>query len=400
MRILLFTPITVQVEAAKRLGHHVTSVWHRYQEKNFFDPIIADVRRLSDEFIEGDLYQESEWLDRLAELFERHPDTVFIPGVPDDFLSPFLKFAERIGRLPNPRTAYEPFRDKSALRRLLASDPELSVFHLHIKRFADLRETLAHLEGVHILKPATSTGSKDIFRIDTPESAAIALARWENAPEPLNLVLEEYLDGTQFSVETVSYEGVHHILGITEKFPVEAPHYVENGGIFPAQISLDDEREIRGTIVKFLDLAGFRNGPTHIEVIRTPNGVKIVESNVRLGGLIPFLIEGAHGVNTNEFLTELFTGAVSEYHPAKHDVSVLGILNFGSGRSPREIVGMEDVRALPYLVKMNIWAPMKKLLRAPTNNEERHGYAVVYGQSLSSALARLAHIKTALQPRF
>lgn len=399
MRILLFTPITIQVEAAKRLGFHVTSVWHRYGGQSFFDQIISDVRKISDTFIEGDLFGENEWLDRVIDIYREHPETILIPGVPDDFLEPFLRAAEKIGRLPNPFPVYDIFKSKATLRKVLHGDEVLRVGYKKITSYAMLERELYSLCHKSVLKPSVSSGSKDIFLIETAEDIRNALQRWKAVSDPPEMVLEDFLDGHQFSVEVISREGQHEILGVTSKFSVEPPYYVENGGVFPALISSPLYSEIVDITCRFLDKVGFKNGPTHTEVMATRNGVKIIESNMRMGGLIPFLIQGAHGIDANEFLIEFMTGRVSEYVPQKGDRAVLGILNFGTGGRLISVDGQDEVRDLPYLVKMNIWARVGEVLREPSCNEQRHGYVVVSGSSLEEALLRLDAARARLKPR-
>jgi S-sulfo-L-cysteine synthase (3-phospho-L-serine-dependent) len=398
MRLILFTPITIQVEAAKRLGFHVTSVWHRYREPGFFDKIIQDVKRLSDEFIEGDLYSESTWLTQVKAICTEFPETLLIPGVPEEFLTVFLNTAQALDQLPNSLATYEFFRNKIALRDLLSTNNKLNVSHHSIQSFSALAMALKDVSSPRILKPAVSSGSKNISRIASKSEAAAALLKWQDANEPLGLVLEDLLDGPQFSVEAVSKNGMHAVLGITEKFPVLPPYYVENGGVFPAQISAELAQEIRSVTLEFLNIAGFRNGATHTELIATPKGVKIVESNARMGGLVPFLIQGAHGIDVSEFVVEYLSGIRKNYLPVNNQVAVLGILSFREGKILHEVNGLEEVRALGCVIKINVWAKNGEILRSPVCNEQRHGYVVVSGVDYQDARKNLKLVQKSIKP--
>ncbi len=398
MRIVLFTPITIQVEAAKRLGYHVTSVWHRFEGPNFFEAIIQDVKRLSDEFIQDDLLSGSGWIDRLKAIFNRYPETILIPGVPDEFLPAFLKTASELNRLPNPLSTYEFFKSKLQLRHLLQDDPELGVRYTSVETKADFVALMQNPLPPSILKPACSSGSKNISFIESADDLRSVYEKWSESPEPFGLVLEECFEGPQFSVEAISKDGRHAILGITEKFPVLPPTYIENGGVFPAQISEELAGEIISTVTRFLNRAGFQNGATHTEVIATSSGVKIVESNARVGGLIPFLIEGAHGVDVNEFYLEYLAGKRDTYRPYKNGVAILGIVKFESGRILEAIENLDEIKQHPYVIKMNIWARMGQKLPRPLNNEQRHGYIVVWGCDADQARRRLDFIFQKLQP--
>lgn len=394
MRLLLFAPIPIQIEAAKRRGYHVTSLWQQYPGANPYAHILADVRQLSDTYIEGDLLGGEDWIASVARVFDAYPETVLIPGPPDEFLPAFLKLAETVGRLPHSRATYEPFRSKVALRDLLARDTRLALVYRAIRSGEDLKASRS--AGIHILKPACSSGSKNVAKLESDADWDAAIAHWGDGP--LDLVLEEHLDGPQFSVEIVSREGRHEVLGVTEKNTVHPPHYIENGGVFPAPRTLSETTAITEAALRFLDLAKFRNGPTHTEVILTARGPKIVESNARLGGLIPFLIRGAHDRDAYAFIFDYLAGREDAYRPRANRVAALGIFEFEAGRTLNGYAGLETLNADPHVVKFNTWAPLGVPLVKPRHNEQRHGYVVVVGDTADQARARVHEANETIAP--
>ena len=93
------------------------------------------------------------------------------------------------------------------------------------------------------------------------------------------ILIEEFLDGSEFSIESVTINRQTTIIGITRKIVSPLPQSIEIGHDFPASLSAQDETEIRRLVEKSLDILGVDYAVTHTEVKFTKNGPKIVEAN-------------------------------------------------------------------------------------------------------------------------
>lgn len=56
-------------------------------------------------------------------------------------------------------------------------------------------------------------------------------------------IIEEYIEGAEYSVETISYQGTHTLLAITKKYTTGNPHYIEVGHLEPAAPESGERRE-------------------------------------------------------------------------------------------------------------------------------------------------------------
>ena len=50
------------------------------------------------------------------------------------------------------------------------------------------------------------------------------------------VLVEEYVTGTEYSVEYISYQGEHHFLAMTLKRTTGAPYFIETGHLEPAPV--------------------------------------------------------------------------------------------------------------------------------------------------------------------
>lgn len=87
-----------------------------------------------------------------------------------------------------------------------------------------------------IVKPVDRSGSRGVNRVDNREelNQAINLAIKESFCG--QVIAEEYINGQEYSMEMISYQGEHYFLAITEKFTTGAPNFVETMHLQPGRI--------------------------------------------------------------------------------------------------------------------------------------------------------------------
>jgi len=151
-----------------------------------------------------------------------------------------------------------------------------------------------------IMKPVAGQSSIGIARLDNDSDLERAL-RWvgDDYVES-GVIVEEFLEGQEFSVEAISSGDRHHVAGLTMKYknPV---NFVEIGHVVPAPV----DTAVHDTIVRYaqevLTALGFHDTTSHTEIILTNAGPRIVETHTRLGGdHIIDLVNHACGIDLYE----------------------------------------------------------------------------------------------------
>ena len=146
-------------------------------------------------------------------------------------------------------------------------------------------EKLSDMEYPLIVKPTDRSGSRAITKIYKKEELEEAISKAiENSFEK-KAIVEEYIEGNEFSAEGITYNGEHKFLTITRKATTGAPHFIETGHIESAGLSKDMEEKVYKELTKALTALGITNSATHSEFKITPNGdVRIIEIGARMGG--------------------------------------------------------------------------------------------------------------------
>ena len=136
-----------------------------------------------------------------------------------------------------------------------------------------------------IVKPTDRSGSRGVLKIEHPKQLKDAVARSQTESFSGEAIVEEFIQGREVSVESISWEGKHYILAITDKVTTAEPYYVELEHHQPTIFDLNIQEKIRIETRKALTAVGVRYGAGHSEFIITDtNEVYAVEVGARMGG--------------------------------------------------------------------------------------------------------------------
>lgn len=136
-----------------------------------------------------------------------------------------------------------------------------------------------------IVKPADRSGSRGIAKLESSEGFDEAVGRAKRESFSGAVLVEEFFQGSEFSVEYISWKGEHHFLSITEKFTSGAPMFVEKGHLEPARVDASTEAGIKHVVEHALDGLGIEYGASHSEVKVNADGeIAIIEIGSRMGG--------------------------------------------------------------------------------------------------------------------
>lgn len=136
-----------------------------------------------------------------------------------------------------------------------------------------------------IVKPTDRSGSRAITRVEEPEELDQAIRQAIEQSFEKKAIVESYIEGREYSMESISYQGKHTCLAITKKFTTGAPHYIETGHMQPAPLEKELEEECIRQIQKALDALEIQNGASHAEFrIDRQGNVRIIEIGSRMGG--------------------------------------------------------------------------------------------------------------------
>ncbi|MGH9039035.1 MAG: ATP-grasp domain-containing protein [Acidimicrobiia bacterium] len=251
-----------------------------------------------------------------------------------------------------------------------------------------------------VCKPADGTGSRGV-RLCSDLDAVAAHARRllshrrdERGAASLPWILvEEYVDGPEFSVETLAGE----VVGETVKHVGPLPHFVETGHDFPAHgPGLADVAATASRAVKTL---GLDWGAAHTEVRMSATGPVVMEVNPRLaGGQIPVLINHATGLDLIAAMVDQATGSKPQLPPpGPGHASIRFLVAPAAGRLVA-VDGRAEARRVPGVVDVAVTARPGDVVGGTGSFLDRMGWVITAGPERVAVRAAAEQALALLRP--
>lgn len=323
-------------------------------------------------------------------------------------LMPAARVADALGIADNPLSTVEILLDKWRMRRHLNSLGISTVAAAVGETEEDLREFIAANGLPVLLKPICEGGSIGVFAIRDESLLASTIEHFGTVASridrrdlagPLDrFLMEEFLDGPEISVETLSFDGRHVLVGVTDKV-ASSDRFVETGHSSPSRHPGALLREVELLVMTFLDAVGLRHGPAHTEVKLTSRGPKIVESHNRIGGdRINELTEIAYGVDMDRYALGARLGLIEPLQQSPRPVAGAAIrfLTPSPGRVTA-ITGVEEIVDDPALVELDISVKPGADVPSLAWNEDRVGHVLARGKTADEAIANCERLMSAIR---
>jgi biotin carboxylase len=155
-----------------------------------------------------------------------------------------------------------------------------------------------------VVKPLSSASTDNVYICRTPGDVSRAARTILAADNVFGLpnteaLVQSYLPGTEYIVDTVSADGQRFVCGVWE---YEKQILPSGKNIYDRDVLLAPDTapvpELIGYVDTVLDALNIRHGPAHAEVIRTDDGPALVELGARLNGnMNPAFHDACLGVN-------------------------------------------------------------------------------------------------------
>lgn len=238
-----------------------------------------------------------------------------------------------------------------------------------------------------IVKPADDSGSNGVLMCQNQDEVKNQVARLlkvtnniRGQPTVQTVLIEEYVEGSEYSVEMLTHNGKSLCIGITEKETVGFPHFIESRHMFPAPLDKAKREELEKVVRRALEAVGFENGPSHTEVKWTENGCKVIEINARLaGGMIPQAIQLATGINLLQEQIRIAVGQTPKITGSKKGCAGVKFLVAEREGVLSEINGIAFVRQMEGIHCVEITSDSFKRIQPPENSYHRLGFFIAHG---------------------
>ena len=239
-----------------------------------------------------------------------------------------------------------------------------------------------------ITKPTDNSGSRGVMLVNSAEELRVALEYSSQNGRGGDVMVEEYMQGPEVSVEIMADGGRIHVLQITDKLTTGAPHFVEMGHSQPSRLPEDTQAAIRDLATRAVQSVGIENGPAHVEIIVTKDGPKMVELGARMGGdcITSHLVPLSTGIDMVGSTIRCALGLPMELKPSLQKGSAIRFLSAPSGLI-REISGADEAREIPGVQEVTLTKHIGDRMDGIASSNDRPGYVIAQGETAEEAAA-------------
>ena len=165
-----------------------------------------------------------------------------------------------------------------------------------------------------IVKPTDRSGSRGVEKVEEESELKVAIERACAESFQKKAVIEEFVEGREISVESISFKGKHYILQITDKVTTEAPFFVELEHHQPSSLPEDIKSQVKEIVLHALDALHIQYGASHSELKITEDGdIRVIEIGARMGG--DFIGSDLVKLSTGyDFLKGVIEVALGDFH--------------------------------------------------------------------------------------
>ena len=222
-----------------------------------------------------------------------------------------------------------------------------------------------------IVKPVDSGGSQGICKVDSVEGLLEAYRYAVEYSRTHKVIVEEFVDGREFSVEYISHKGQHFFLQITDKVTSGPPRFVEKQHHQPADISIPIQERIKEMVENALTALKIENSASHTEIkLNSKYELYIIETGARMGGdyISSDLVRLSTGYDFVEGAIKL---AVNQFEMPIKSLSMHSGVFFYSKLAPEVGDVIRNHEKWPEIVECEI---SEEPLKEVKSNADRSGY--------------------------
>lgn len=303
--------------------------------------------------------------------------------------------SEELGLLGLPQKIAKNVTSKAQMRKIWEEKNVPSAKFRVVDNLTDAYKAVEELNTWPLIfKPADSRGggSRGVLRVNSIEEVKDALNYAQSFYSDKLVVIEEYLDGLEHSMEIIVYNNTIHVLAISDKEKLPPPFRVDKSVIYPTILSgapLENLISTAKDAVKALDI---NIGAVHVEMCTTKNGPRLFEIGARFGGghtpnpILPFLT----GFNVVQEVVKIFLG--EEPLPFPTHLSDKGCVYRFLTPSPgilKSVIGLRKVRNIKGILDSGLWVKPGDIIHPIKRGGDRAGY-IVAGMPTRAEAIKLA----------
>ena len=303
---------------------------------------------------------------------------------------PMRSIAYACAKMGLPSISYETAvtaTDKAEMIKTLEVHNVAHPWYHVLEKPDELVAIVNKLEYPCICKPTDSSGSRGVVLVNGPDELESATRFSAAQGRSGRVIIEEFMVGSEVSVEMVIQNGKPNVVAVTDKLTTGAPHFVEMGHSQHSLLPVEDQNRIKDLAERAALALDIFTGAAHVEVMLTKDGPKIVELGARLGGdfITTHLVPLSTGVNMVKANIQIALGESPDIVPKWSRGAAIRYLQAKPGKLVK-VSGMESARQIPGLCELLFSLRPGESISDTRSSSDRLGHVIACADTPEKAI--------------
>lgn len=254
----------------------------------------------------------------------------------------------------------------------------------------EARDAMDELTFPLVIKPADNMGARGVIKVRNRNEMYAAFRHSKKYSPSGEMILEEYMQGPELSVDALAWKGKIQMTGIADRIIAREPYFVELGHNMPSSQPADILAEAERVMKAAMKALGLHTGAGKGDLKITSTGVKVGEVAARLsGGFMSSHTYPMHsGVNLLRAAVQIALGDEPDALEPTHNLVAIerGIL--GPAGKIISISGVDEASRVPGVHSIHITRNPGEILPEVTSNIDKVGHVLVVADTLQAAEAK------------
>ena len=242
-----------------------------------------------------------------------------------------------------------------------------------------------------ILKPSRNSGSRGIAKVEKGISKGEFMSLYQralNESRDHQVLIEQFIEGPEFSVEVIVWQGEPYVLAVTDKKTTEAPYFVELGHNQPSVFPVEIQQKLKDGAIAGIKALGLSNCAAHCELKVQDGEAYLMEIGARMGGdfISTELTHLSSGIDMVAATINVVLGIEPNLQPTeeKHGVCIRYFTP-----KPGKLVRIEGDEILKgaHVYDAEIYHQVGDMIPEVKSSLDRSGHVIVTADTVKDAIA-------------
>lgn len=284
----------------------------------------------------------------------------------------------------------ETFTNKLAMRKICSRLGHPTPRYHECRSLNDVIDLLKSWNVDVVIKPLDSQSSRGVYKLSPCDDPTHAFNNALSHSGTKSVLIEEFIPGTELTVEGIKLPDKHTVLAISIKRHFEHNPMVADRLLYPSELEGIDSKRLIKQHAELIEAMNLPFGLTHAEYKMYGERFFLIEVAARGGGtkIASHIVPSVSGVDTYDALIKLSLGQEGvTINPNKTPkAAILEFLECPPGRVA-QILGIDQARTIQGILDIHLNFAPGDVIKQSKDDRSRHMHVIACSETTDEVIS-------------